>query len=278
MVRLTDTSANVFDWLNGDVRTLRRAYERVRAKPVPPDATWHEMAGVRVLVFPCGGMTNAAIVYFHGGGFIVGSPITHADIAARLAHHTGLAVHSVDYRLAPDHQAPAPSEDGIAVILHLLETGIERLVICGDSAGGAIALATEARLPDDLRKSVAGVASFYGAHGLLDTASIIEKGSRADGTDRACIDRYFELAGREAYTVETLAKPSPVPVYLMAAEDDPLRDDILILAEAMQARGRAVTVDRVLGADHGFLHGGEKNAVAELAIVRFAVRLVGMLP
>lgn len=271
MVRLTD--AIVFDWLNGDVRTLRDEYARVRAKPVPPDALSLRIGAVNVLRFAGHGASNAAVVYFHGGGFIVGSPVTHADIAARLAHHTEMPVYSVDYRLAPDHKAPAPMEDGIAVVRHLIESGVERLAICGDSAGGAIALATEVRLTDDLRQHILGVGSFYGAHGNLDTGSLLTRGSRGDGTDRDCVARYFELAGREAYAIATLAKASPVPVYLMAAEDDALRDDTLMLARAMEGQGRTVAVDRVSGVDHGFLHGGEENAEAEAAFARFAARL-----
>jgi acetyl esterase/lipase len=273
VVRLTDESAVAFDWLNDDVRTLREDYERVRAKTVPPDALSLRIGGVDVLRFAGHGAWGGAIVYFHGGGFIVGSPVTHADIAARLAHHTGLPVYSVAYRLAPDHKAPAPAEDGIAVIRHLVESGVEQLALCGDSAGGAIALATEASLSDDLRGHVRAVASFYGAYGLLDTASLLTRGSRADGTDRDCVARYFALAGREAYTIETLARPSPVPVYLLAAEDDALRDDTLALARAMEAQGRPVTVDRTAGVDHGFLHGGKGNADAEAALARFATWL-----
>ena len=268
MVRLTD--AIVFDWLNGDVRTLRDEYARVRAKPVPPDALALRIGAVDVLRFAGRGAEKTAVVYFHGGGFIVGSPVTHADIAARLAHHTGLPVYSVGYRLAPDHRAPAPMEDGTAVMRHLVETGVARLVLCGDSAGGAIALATEAGLAPDMRRHVAAVASFYGAFGLPDTASMRARGNRADGTDAACVARYFDLAGREAYAIGALARPSPVPVYLMAAEDDALRDDTLALAQAMEGQGRAVVVDRVSGVDHGFLHGGVANAAAESALARFA--------
>ena len=270
MVRLTDASAIVFDWLTGDVRTLRQDYERVRAKPVPSDAAWMTAGSVDVLRVPGTGDESAAIVYFHGGGFIVGSPVTHADIAMRLVRHMGLPVYSVAYRLAPEYPAPAPAEDGIAVIRHLVAAGAERLIVCGDSAGGAVALATEASLPDSLRRHVACVASFYGAYGLTDTSSILERGNRADGTDSACVGRYFELAGRAAYSIETLARSSPVPVYLMAAEDDALRDDSLILAKAMEQQGRHVLLDRVCGADHGFLHGDEGNEKAESAVMRFA--------
>lgn len=273
MVRLTEQSAAHLDWLNGDIRTLREDYERVRAKPVPPDALTLRIGRLNVLRFSGRSADKGAIVYFHGGGFIVGSPVTHADIAVRLAHHTGLPVYSVDYRLAPDHKAPAPIDDGIAAVRHLVENGARRLVLCGDSAGGAIALAVEAGLPDDLRESVAVVASFYGAHGLLDTASILARGRRADGTDAACVARYFELAGRDAYAIGALARPSPVPVYLIAAEDDALCDDTVMLARAMEGQGRMVVVDRVSGVDHGFLHGGKENAAAEAALARFAAWL-----
>lgn len=273
MVRLTGSAPPSFDWLNGDVATLRRHYERLRAKPVPPDARWVNAARVDVLHFPGQDVGNAAIVYFHGGGFIVGSPVTHADIAMRLVRCTGLPVYSVAYRLAPEHRAPAPVEDGIAVIDHLLSAGARQLIICGDSAGGAIALAVEARLAEVQRNRIICVASFYGAHGLVDTPSMRERGSRADGTDRACVERYFELAGPNIYSIEAVARNSPVPVYLMAAEDDALRDDTMILAQALEQKGRLVTLDRVFGADHGFLHGGESNGVAEQAITRFAACL-----
>ena len=280
MVRLTNmvgqmnTSAIVFDWLNGDVRTLRERYERVRAKPVPDEATWLHVGTdpdvVKVLRFPAEGEANTAIVYFHGGGFIVGSPLTHADIAMELAKHSNLLLCSVDYRLAPDHPAPAPAEDGISVIRHLIDNGFNQILLCGDSAGGAIALSVEATLPDDLHKHIIGVASFYGAHGLLDTKSLTEKGSREDGTDRACVARYFLAAGRDAYSVEALAGPSPVPVYLVAADDDPLRDDTLILAKAMRGHGRDVTLDLVANENHGFLHHHPHYARAEAALGRFA--------
>ncbi|UVC09269.1 alpha/beta hydrolase fold domain-containing protein [Rhizobium sp. TH2] len=327
MVRQKDTSAIVFDWLNGDVRTLRRDYESVRAKPVPAEAEWIDAGGVRVLHFPAGaggtspphsasaslggplpagerssealrlapsspqrgeGGANApdeggkaivkprlrttAIVYFHGGGFIVGSPLTHADIATELIRHTGLPLYSVDYRLAPDHPAPAPAADGISVIRHLLGEGFNHILLCGDSAGGAIALSVEATLPVELRHHIIGVASFYGAHGLLDTNSLIEKGNREDGTDRACVARYFLAAGGNAYSIEALARPSPVPVYLIAADDDPLRDDTVILAKAMEVHGRVVTLDTVAGENHGFLH-QPHYARAEAALGRFAIWL-----
>ena len=88
------------------------------------------------------------IVYFHGGGWIVGSPLTHADISGALSAATGLEVVSVDYRLAPEYPAPAPIEDGLAAIDHVLarDRGTS-LILCGDSAGAAIALAVASAAP-----------------------------------------------------------------------------------------------------------------------------------
>jgi acetyl esterase len=268
------------DWLNGGVATLRAEYERQRIKPMPANARWLTFGSVRVLEHPADG-NQAAIVYFHGGGFIVGSALTHADITAELVRQTGLPLYSVDYRLAPDHPAPAPVEDGIAVIRHLLAQGIDSILLCGDSAGGAIALAVEANLSKPVRRHVAGVLSFYGAHGLFDTPSIAAKGSRADGTDAACVRRYFMLANRgsagNAYGIEALARPSSVPVYLMAAGDDPLRDDTLRLAEALRSERRDVTLAVVKHENHGFLHGAANSPRASAAMREVAGWMRGRL-
>jgi len=111
-------AAPIFDWLNGDVLEQNASQRK-----------------------------DAVIVYFHGGGYIVGSPLTHADITTELGRRTGLALYSVDYRLAPEFVAPAPIEDGHSVIDHLVRNGTRDIILCGDSAGGSIALAVEASLP-----------------------------------------------------------------------------------------------------------------------------------
>jgi acetyl esterase/lipase len=98
------------------------------------------------------------------------------------------------------------------------------------------------------------------------------------------VRRYFTLANRgsaeNAYGIETLAKPSPVPVYLLAANDDPLRDDTLLLAEAFEAQGREVTLAVVVQENHGFLHevGTSPRASGAMDQVAFWMRgrIVGM--
>jgi epsilon-lactone hydrolase len=91
-----------------------------------------------------------ALLYFHGGGFVVASPRTHRGIASALVHACGAPVHLPDYRRAPEHPYPAALEDGLAAYRGLLDSGLspERIAMGGDSAGGGISLATAMRLRD----------------------------------------------------------------------------------------------------------------------------------
>lgn len=94
------------------------------------------------------------LLYLHGGGYLAGSPDTHAGLAGELARRAGLRAVSVDYRLAPEHPFPAAVDDGLAAYRELLSTGTDPqdLVLAGDSAGGGLGIATllaarEAGLP-----------------------------------------------------------------------------------------------------------------------------------
>jgi acetyl esterase/lipase len=85
---------------------------------------------------------NAVIVYLHGGGFRVGSLISHREIVARLAAEAGIQVLAVDYRLAPEHLLPAALDDVIDVVEWLEKSGFPagRIAMAGDSAGAALAI------------------------------------------------------------------------------------------------------------------------------------------
>lgn len=86
---------------------------------------------------------TARLLYLHGGGYIVGSPDTHAGLTGALAQHAGIPAVSLDYRLAPEHPFPAAVEDGLAAYRDLLKClPAQRIVIAGDSAGGGLAVAT----------------------------------------------------------------------------------------------------------------------------------------
>ncbi|MFE2957468.1 alpha/beta hydrolase [Nocardia tengchongensis] len=93
---------------------------------------------------------GATVLYLHGGGYTVGSPITHRALAAYLSRETGCAVQVPDYRLAPEHPFPAALEDAEAAFLELVGAGFkpERIAVAGDSAGGGLSLALAERLRD----------------------------------------------------------------------------------------------------------------------------------
>jgi acetyl esterase/lipase len=204
-------------------------------------------------------------VYFHGGGWIVGSPETHADISRALCDSTGLRVVSVAYRLAPEHKAPAPIEDGLATLDHLFsraphQGGARHAIICGDSAGGSIALAVERWASGDIKGRILGACSLYGCFGLMASSSMRAFGSREQGLDADCVRRYWRLAhagaSRTPYSIAALAAPARSPMYLMVAGRDPLRDDSLTLARALRLQGVPLTVDLHGREGHGFLQDG----------------------
>jgi len=84
---------------------------------------------------------GAAIVYFHGGAYVLGSAAAYRNFVGQIAERAETAVFVVDYRLAPEHPFPSAVDDAHAVYLGLADSGFSRLVIGGDSAGGGLALA-----------------------------------------------------------------------------------------------------------------------------------------
>jgi len=91
-----------------------------------------------------------AVLYLHGGGYVVGSPNTHRDLAARVGRAANARVLLIDYRLAPEHPHPAAVDDAVAAYRWLLAEGVaaDRLAIAGDSAGGGLTIATLVALRD----------------------------------------------------------------------------------------------------------------------------------
>lgn len=104
-------------------------------------------------VYASDARTDSAILYLHGGAFVMGSIATHRELAAQLSAITQVKILVLDYRLAPEHPFPAAVQDAISAYGWLLDNGyaVERLAIGGDSAGGGLALQTLITLRDDER-------------------------------------------------------------------------------------------------------------------------------
>ena len=97
-----------------------------------------------------GAASDRAVLYLHGGGYVVGSPVSHREIAARLSAAASARVLVIDYRLAPENPFPAAVDDATAAYRWLLDQGVdpELAAIAGDSAGGGLTVAALVALRD----------------------------------------------------------------------------------------------------------------------------------
>ena len=129
-----------WDRLFTDVRDLAPVKRQVVSAGGVP-AEWLDGPGAR---------PDRAVLYLHGGGYVLGGVDSHRDLIARLSAATGARGLGLNYRLAPEHPFPAAVEDAVAAYRFLLAQGLapERLAIAGDSAGGGLTAATLVALRD----------------------------------------------------------------------------------------------------------------------------------
>ena len=126
--------------------------ELTKMAPVPVDITCEKVSagGVPAEWVTAPDARDRTLLYLHGGGYVIGSPNSHRDLAGRLSRASGARVLVLDYRLAPEHPFPAAVDDALAAYRWLLSQGHapDRIVIGGDSAGGGLTLATLVALRD----------------------------------------------------------------------------------------------------------------------------------
>ncbi len=125
---------------------------------------------------------RSTILYFHGGGYVMGNPRMERPFIARLALQAGVDAFSADYRLAPRHPFPAALDDARACYLGLLADGHapSKLVLVGDSAGGGLATALLVRLRDEGAPLPSGAVLFSPWVDLANTASTIDSNASTD--------------------------------------------------------------------------------------------------
>jgi monoterpene epsilon-lactone hydrolase len=139
---------------NPTIDQLRAGFAMLAKQyPPAPDAVFERVdaSGVRAeWVSITGGSQQPVILYFHGGGYCIGSSETHRDLVSRMCRAAKARALSVDYRLAPENPHPAAVEDGVATYRWLRKQGLpaRSIVVAGDSAGGGLTLATLLALRD----------------------------------------------------------------------------------------------------------------------------------
>jgi monoterpene epsilon-lactone hydrolase len=133
-------------------RNVGEALSRVRADGLRPTFTRFDSGpyGIAGTWVEPPGAGRAVLLYFHGGGFCFGSFRTHGPLIGALARAARARTFAAEYRLAPEHTAPAAHDDALAAYRHLLSEGIapQQIVLAGDSAGGTLVLGTLLALRD----------------------------------------------------------------------------------------------------------------------------------
>ncbi len=195
------------------------------------------------------------IVYYHGGGWVIGSKEVYDGGARGLAKHANAVVVSVDYRLAPEHKFPAQHDDALAAyrwaVAHAAELNADpaRVALGGESAGGNLAIATAVAVRDaGLAMPLHVLAVYPIAIGETSTPSYTEH-AKAKPLNRPMMRWFFDHTARTAADLRdpritiTQASLRGLPVTtIIAAEIDPLRSEGEMLETALRAAG--VTVER----------------------------------
>ncbi|MFW2541299.1 alpha/beta hydrolase [Primorskyibacter sp. 2E107] len=191
------------------------------------------------------------ILYFHGGGYIVGSPQTHEAMLARLALLSRVEVCAPAYRLAPETPFPGAFDDALRAWDHLRTLGYARqdIVIGGDSAGGGLALALLAELCQS-GQAPAGAFAFSPWTDLALTGPSLLDNSEADAVlpgERIEELRDHYLQGQDPRDPRGsplhAAFPDCPPVLLQCSDSEILRDDSLRMAAHLKTEGGAVTLE-----------------------------------
>nr|WBU15357.1 monoterpene epsilon-lactone hydrolase [uncultured bacterium] len=234
---------------------MRRAYEEAMAQFAVPEGVDYQPVGVGTRrgewVIPAGA-DDRAILYFHGGGYVICSIDTHREMVSRIALAAGARALLVDYRLAPEHPFPAAVEDAVAAYRWLLGQGLSpsRLALAGDSAGGGlVAAALVAIRYLGLPLPAAGVCISPWADMTLSGASWEANAKRDPIVVRPALEQLarWYLAGADPRT--PLASPifadlrGLPPLLVQVGTAETLLDDARALAEKARRDGVAVVLE-----------------------------------
>jgi acetyl esterase len=234
---------------------------------------------------PVNASTEPLLVFFHGGGFVVGDIETHDALCRLICRDAEVHVLSVEYRLAPEHKAPAATEDAYAAyqwaVAHVGELGADpaRIAVGGDSAGGNLAaavaqLARKKGAPAPALQLLIYPVTNYSS-GDTRSKTLFAEGFFLAKKDIDWFEAHY-LGGAAIDASDSRISPLLAddlsglpPALVVTAGFDPLRDEGTQYAEAMAAAGVPVDHRQFGSLIHGFanffpLGGGSASATAEL--------------
>ncbi|WP_309111274.1 alpha/beta hydrolase [Saccharothrix sp.] len=228
------------------------------------------------------------MVFFHGGGFAIGSITSHDGICRFLSRHGGVRVVSVEYALAPEHPYPAAVDDAHAAFRHVVANaerfggGAARVGVGGDSAGGALAAVVAQRCVDEAAPSPAFTLMLYPAVDGLGEHRSRQLFGRGYFLDSDMVDWYRSCYSPHPVRLhEPYASPLRAPDFrglpptcVVTAGFDPFRDEGTEYAERLRAAGVQVTHLHRDGLVHGFASflGCDRHARAAMRDVAAELR------
>jgi len=239
-----------------DIDSLRKGLEAMTVSAKLPDGTRCEpVDGVEVPAEWIEGPEadrERALLYLHGGGYVIGSIATHRGLASRIAQAAGIRALIIDYRLAPEHPFPAAVDDATAAYRFLLDQGIApaRIAIGGDSAGGGLTFATLVALRD------AGTPLPAAAIALSPWVDL--EGTGQSMTTKAAVDPLvdpeelrrmakFYLNGADPRTPTAAPLHADLselpPIYVQVGTAETLLDDAVRITERARQAGVAIELE-----------------------------------
>lgn len=211
------------------------------------------------------GGTPALMVFFHGGGWVVGSIHSHDQLCAHVAARSGVAVLSVDYRMAPEYPFPAPVDDAYDALVWAAAHGdelacdIRRLAVGGDSAGAHLAAVTALTARDRGAPTLAYQWLVYPTVDPLSNLPSRTESAAGPGLTLDDMQWFWEQFGADATAQDYRVAPSRAAslaglpaACVLTAEADLLRDEGEQYAAQLRQAGVAVTTQRGAGMTHGF--------------------------
>jgi acetyl esterase len=237
---------------------------------------------VRVLV-PAGDI-RALVVYYHGGGWVIGDIDEYDNLARTLANRLHVAVVNVDYRLAPEHRYPAAADDAWTALTWAAGQAAEiaggpvPLVVMGDSAGGNLSAVVAQKARDAGGPELAAQVLIYPV-----TDADLDNDSYTDPANELMLTRDGMIWFWNHYAPDVASRLKPdasplqadslaglAPAIVLTAEHDVLRDEGEAYAERLREAGVPVEVRRFAGQMHGFfpmvnLLPGSADAIAYVA-------------
>lgn len=267
-------------WHELTAEELRRATRDLRkgAAPVPGVSTRDLLVDgatgtldARLYVPACTDEFGPGLVYFHGGGFAIGSVDTHDAIVAQLAVASGVKILSVDYRLGPEHRFPAAHDDALSSSRWAFDNaeviGFDRnrIAIGGDSAGANLAAATCLEMRSDVGRSVRFQLLLYPnttIDGLTASRTLYANGYYLTlAAAHHLFRQYVDMDQAQNPRIDLLrqADVSGLPsTFLTVGHCDILFDECLAYAEKLRAADVPLTLRTYPGFIHGFYGFGHR--------------------